>query len=75
MSTRVIKKKTKDLRKYDILIPGIGAKRKRNQKNYRTLSVYISFTLEKGLVLTGNSKRVIVLLFSIQWARREKHKK
>ena len=45
------KKKTKELRKYYvILITGIGAKRKRNQKNYRTLSVYISFTLEKGLV-------------------------
>lgn len=45
------KQKTKELRKYDvILITRIGAKRKRNQKNYRTLSVYISFTLEKGLV-------------------------
>ena len=34
------KKKTKELRKYDvILITGIGAKRKRNQKNYRTLCI------------------------------------
>ena len=63
-----IKKKTKDLRKYDvILITGIGAK-KRETKNIIWLSVYISFTLEKGLVLTENSKRVVVL-FSIQWAR------
>ena len=73
--SRIKKKKNKDLRKYDvILITGIEAK-KRETKKIIWLSVYISFTLEKGLVLTENSKRVVVLLFSIQWARREKHKK
>ena len=60
MSTKVIKKKTTDVRKYDdILIKVIGAKRNKQIKKLNGhMCVYIPFTLEKRIVWTEISKGV-----------------